>query len=115
MILRLKNVMRNRHIHLDLREVQAACDQMNQYCKAKIVYPMTEEVVVDASVMSGWLTVDDKMQVTISEDAVRKWLEEFGVKYDTMGTTRTFTTPARKRGNGKWRNIWMVDQRDRRV
>ena len=34
-------------------EVQAACDQMNQYCKAKIIYPMTEEVVVDASVISG--------------------------------------------------------------
>ena len=55
---------------------------------------MTEEVVVDASVISGWLSVDDKMQVTISEDAVRQWLEEFGDKYDTMGTTRTFTTPA---------------------
>ena len=75
-------------------EVQAACDQMNQYCKAKIIYPMTEEVVVDASVISGWLSVDDKMQVTISEDAVRQWLEEFGDKYDTTGTTRTFTTPA---------------------
>lgn len=75
-------------------EVQSACDLMNQYCKAKIVYPMTEEVVVDASVISGWLSVDDKMKVTISEAAVRKWLEEFGDKYDTMGTTRTFTTPA---------------------
>ena len=67
---------------------------MNLYCKAKIIYPMTEEVVVDASVISGWLAVDDKMQVTISEDAVRQWLQEFGDKYDTMGTTRTFTTPA---------------------
>ena len=59
-------------------EVQAACDLMNQYCKAKIVYPMTEEVVVDASVISGWLTVDDEMQVTISEDAVREWQGVFG-------------------------------------
>lgn len=75
-------------------EVQAACDQMNQYCKAKIIYPMTEEVVVDASVISGWLAVDDKMQVTINEDAVRQWLQEFGDKYDTVGTTRNFTTPA---------------------
>ena len=77
-------------------EVQAACDQMNRYCKAKIVYPMTENGVVDASVISGWLSVDDKMQVTISEDAVRQWLEAFGDKYDTVGTERTFTTPAGK-------------------
>ena len=76
LISRLRNVMRNRRIHLNLLKVQSACDLMNQYCKAKIVYPMTEEVVVDASVISGWLTVDDKMQVTISEDAVREWLEE---------------------------------------
>ena len=30
-------------------EVQAACDTMNQYCKASITYPMTENVVVDKS------------------------------------------------------------------
>ena len=75
-------------------EVKSACDRMNQYCKAKIVYPMTEKVVVDASVISEWLSVDDKMQVSISEDAVRRWLEEFGDKYDTVGTIRSFTTPA---------------------
>lgn len=78
----------------DSSEVKAACDLMNQYCSTRIVYPMTEEVVIDASVISGWISVDDKMQVVINEDAVRKWLEEFGDKYDTVGTTRTFRTPA---------------------
>ena len=77
-------------------EVQNACDLMNQYCKARIVYPMDEDVIVDASVISGWLTVDDKMQVSLDKEAVRLWLEEFGDKYDTVGTTRSFTTPAGK-------------------
>lgn len=31
-------------------EVQAACGLMNQYCSARIVYPMNEQVVVDGSV-----------------------------------------------------------------
>ena len=78
------------------KEVKDACDLMNQYCSARIVYPMNEEVVVDAPVISGWITVNDKMQVKIDEEAVRLWLEEFGDKYDTVGITRTFKTPAGK-------------------
>ena len=74
-------------------EVKAACEKMNQYCSAKVVYPMDEDVVVDASVISGWLKVNKKMKVSIDEDAIRLWLEDFGNRYDTQGTTRTFTTP----------------------
>ena len=80
----------------DSPEVQQACDQMNQYCQARIVYTMSEDVTIDASVISGWLTTDDQMQAVIDENAVRAWLEEFGNTYDTVGTTRTFTTPAGK-------------------
>lgn len=77
-------------------EVQAACSLLNQYCSARIVYPMNEQVVVDATVISGWISVDDKMQPVINEDGIRAWLKEFGDKYDTTGITRTFTTPAGK-------------------
>lgn len=80
----------------DSPEVQQACDQMNQYCQARIVYTMSEDVVIDGSVISGWLTTDDQMQVVIDENAVRTWLENFGNTYDTVGTTRTFTTPSGK-------------------
>lgn len=77
-------------------EVREACRIMNQYCSAKIVYPMDEQVAVDASVISEWLSVNDKMQPVISEEGIRTWLERFGDKYDTTGITRTFTTPAGK-------------------
>lgn len=73
-------------------EVQAACDEMNRYCKASVTYEMDEPVVVDAEVISGWLKVDDEMQVTFDKEAVKKWLSEFGKKYDTKGKTRSFTT-----------------------
>lgn len=77
-------------------EVKEACALMNKYCSTKIVYPMKEDVVIDAAVISGWLSVDDAMEVRISGDAVREWLEKFGDTYDTVGTKRTFTTPAGK-------------------
>lgn len=77
-------------------EVQAACDTMNQYCKASITYPMTENVVVDKSLISTWLTYDENMQVTFNEDAVREWMRTFGATYDTVGATRTITSPSGK-------------------
>lgn len=77
-------------------EVQEACDAMNEYLKASITYPMTENVVVDKTLISTWLSYDDNMQVTFNEDAVREWMRQFGATYDTVGTTRTITTPSGK-------------------
>lgn len=77
-------------------EVQEACDAMNKYCEASITYPMTENVVVDKNLISTWLTYDENMQVTFNEDAVREWMRQFGATYDTVGTTRSITTPGGK-------------------
>lgn len=80
----------------DSPEVQAACDTMNTYSKAVITYKMDENVVVDKELISGWLKYDDEMKVSIDSDAVKKWLREFGKKYDTVGKTRSITTPGGK-------------------
>lgn len=80
----------------DSPEVQAACDEMNKYLKASITYTMDENVVVDKTLISQWVTADAELKVTFNEDAVRQWLTEFGDKYDTIGTTRTITTPTGK-------------------
>lgn len=77
-------------------EVQAACDAMNEYCKASITYTMTENVVVDKALISTWLTYDENMQATLNEGAVREWMREFGKTYDTVGSTRTITSPSGK-------------------
>lgn len=77
-------------------EVQAACDVMNKYCKASVTYTMTENVVVDKTMISTWLTYDENMQATLNEEAVREWMREFGKIYDTVGSTRTITSPSGK-------------------
>ena len=81
----------------DSPEVQAACDTMNEYLKASVTYKMDEDVVVDKELISSWLSYDDNMKVTFNEDAVKKWMREFGSKYDTKGKTRTITTPTGKK------------------
>lgn len=80
----------------DSEEVKQACDKMNGYCQASITYNMDVPVVIDRTVISTWLSVDGDMNVIVDENAVRAWLEQFGERYDTVGTTRTFTTPTGK-------------------
>ena len=78
-------------------EVQKACDAMNNYLKASITYKMTnQDVVVNKDLISGWVTYDDNMNATLDESKVKEWLREFGKTYDTVGTTRSITTPGGK-------------------
>lgn len=95
----------------DSPEVQAACDEMNSYLKASITYPMDESIVVDKELISGWITYDAEMNVTFNEDAVREWMREFGSKYDTVGTSRTITTPTGKTAEVSGGTYgWIVDE-----
>lgn len=74
-------------------DVKAACNEMNQYLKASITYSMDQPVVVDKTLISEWVTADAEMKVTFNEGAVREWLREFGKQYDTVGKTRSITSP----------------------
>ena len=77
----------------DSEEVIAAKDAMNSYLGANITYdfnPYTE--VVDASVISQWVSVDADMNVTFDEGAVRAYVQSLEDKYDTKGKPRNFTT-----------------------
>ena len=72
-------------------EVIEACEKMNSYLGAEITYDLhPDKVVVDASVISEWITVSKKMKVKFSEDKMREFLSDLGKKYDTRGKERTF-------------------------
>ncbi len=81
---------------LDSKELQHACQKANEYCQASITYLMDEPVVIDKKIISDWLSIDDGFNVILNENAVRQWLEDFGNRYDTVGITRSFTTPTGK-------------------
>lgn len=72
-------------------EVIEACEKMNSYLGAEITYDMhPDTVVVDASVISEWISVNKNMKVKFSEEKMREYLAEFAKKYDTWGKDRTF-------------------------
>lgn len=95
----------------DSQEVLQACEKMNGFCKASITYNMDVPVVIDQSTISTWLSVDGDMNVIVDENAVRAWLEQFGNQYDTVGTTRTFTTPTGKSASVSGGTYgWSIDE-----
>lgn len=96
----------------DSKEVKEAVDTMNNYLKATVTYdfnPHTE--VVDAAKISEWLSVDDNMKVTFNEAAVGDYVMALADKYNTVGSTRTFTS-----GSGASVSVsggsfgWQIDQ-----
>lgn len=96
----------------DSQEVAAATDVMNSYLRANVTYdfnPVTE--VVDASVISQWVTGDADMNVTFNEEAVRAFIQSLADKYDTKGKPRTFTTATGNTVNVTGGSYgWKIDQ-----
>lgn len=82
------------------QQVTAARDMMNQYINASITYTFGDAAeVVDRNLISTWLGVDENMNVVFNTDAVGAYLQELASRYNTVGTTRTITTPTGKTTN----------------
>ncbi len=76
------------------KEVNAACDALNQYLRASITYDMApQKEVVDKTLISTWLSWDENMNITFHEDKVREYMSGFAAKYETLYSTRPLTTP----------------------
>ena len=69
-------------------------DKLNSCLDTVIRYTIDgveDAETVDASLIHEWVSLDENEEITLDEDAMREWLAEIGKKYDTVGTTRTFT------------------------
>lgn len=96
----------------DSEPVQEACRILNKYCSATITYQIGSQTeVIDSSIISSWLFLDENMKVSINRDAVNAYFREFGKRYDTLGSTRSFTTPTGKNATVSGGTYgWSVDE-----
>lgn len=96
------------------KEVLAAADTMNQYIKAKITYEFgkkTEEV--GATQIAKFLSVDNKMQVQVSQKSVKSYVKKLAEKYDTVGHEKQLETPTGKKAKVSGGNYgWKIDQEE---
>ena len=81
----------------DSSEVVAARDKMNSYLGGTVTYQMgaTPEGI-DKAKLAEWITVDENMNVTFTTDGISAYVRDLASRYDTVGKTRSFTTPTGK-------------------
>ena len=79
-------------------EFTAAQEKADKWLGAEIDYTIDmipHAAKVDAKVIQNFIVVNqDKIDVELDEDAIKAWLRETCKDYDTVGTTRTYTTPS---------------------
>lgn len=96
----------------DDEAVLNAKERMNQCLNASITYDMHPDTeVVDKNTISAWVTADEDMNVGFSDDSVKQYIAALAEKYNTVGKTKSFTTPTGKTttvsGGGYG---WKIDQ-----
>jgi hypothetical protein len=65
----------------------------NTYVPFEIVYVFGEKTeVLDASITLDWIDIAADGSGTLNEAALIAWARDFGLRHDTIGTERTFTT-----------------------
>lgn len=73
--------------------LKQALDTMNRYIQTKVSYLYGDEVIpLDCGSINEWVTVDDSYNVYLDEDKVYDWVSGIARKYNTIGSTRTFTS-----------------------
>jgi hypothetical protein len=66
---------------------------LNKYASAKITYIFgSEREILDGHTINKCLSVDENLDVVISEIAVMRYVKELGRKYNTVGIARDFKT-----------------------
>lgn len=75
-------------------EVIAATETLNTYVKATVTYDEGEEI--DSNTIATWLVVSDKLEVSLDGDAITDYVSDLADAHNTVGTTRSITTPGGK-------------------
>ena len=100
-----------RFTHKDKKALDCL-NTLNKYASAWIKYKFENRYeLVDGNVISRWLIVDDRLDVSINRKAVRDYIKWLVNKYDTVGISRSF-----KSSTGRTLEVtgglygWKIDQ-----
>jgi hypothetical protein len=70
---------------------------LNKYISANITYIFgSQKEILDRNIINEWLSVDENLEVIVSEIAAMKYVKALSKKYDTVGIARNFKTSTGK-------------------
>ncbi len=80
-------------VYKDDENLKAECDKANNMLVAEITYDFGDRTeVVDGSVIADWITFGDDYTFDLDDDKIAEYVHQLGLKYDTFGLSRQFTT-----------------------
>lgn len=80
-------------VYKDDEKLQKECEEVNQLLKAKITYDFSDrKEVVDSDDIADWITFGDDYTYSLDDDKITEYVHQLGLKYDTFGLSRQFTT-----------------------
>jgi lipoprotein-anchoring transpeptidase ErfK/SrfK len=70
---------------------------LDLYVASKIIYLFGKRnEIVDGNVIHQWLSVDENLDVSIDQEAVKQYINELSKQYDSVGKVRSFQTSTGK-------------------
>lgn len=80
-------------IYRDNESLKQECEEVNQVLNVEITYDFSDrQEVVNASVIEEWITFGENFTYSLDEEKITDYVHELGLKYDTFGLSREFTT-----------------------
>lgn len=74
-------------------ELNGIADKLNKYANMTVTYLFGEkEEILDGNLISGWITMEDTGEVTLSQEAVTAYVEELAARYDTANQKKMLKT-----------------------
>ena len=80
-------------VYKDDEKLQQECDDVNKLLTAQITYDFSDrKEVVDSDEIADWITFGDDYSYSLDDDKITEYVHQLGLKYDTFGLSRQFTT-----------------------
>lgn len=77
----------------DSEELIKEQSQVNDMLDVEIIYDFSDrQEVVNSDLISQWITFGDDFTFELDQEKVEEYMHELGLKYDTFGLSREFTT-----------------------
>lgn len=65
----------------------------NHYLNTEITFLVGDEIVLDRTEISEWVSIDEDFTVRLDESGIEAWFNDFVPRVNSHGTTRRLTTP----------------------
>lgn len=78
---------------LESKELIAKRDALNEYVDTRVIYRFGDRTeVLDGEEIRDWVEIDENNEVTLDKDAVKEYVKQLAITYNTLYSTREFKT-----------------------